>query len=293
MLAHITGRTRREEASETTSTFNLVKWIRARRHQWLGHILRMDDRRMLKTAVRYIYNNRQDGDLLMDAPVTDSWEELMALPENRTGWPTQTKKLKLSAKRILSSQTHAATQIYTATHNYNTRSRAKTTDVQPADDVLPATAKALPIAARSKFPTTAQTQVNRAKQYVQQDKHETFFRPTVHHTTAKDPTAKANDDCEWAAPAPEVDNSANDDHEWAAPAPEVNDSDVMSRSHKIELSSISITPDYSSTSVDSDSIFAYHNPTIHGHHHQTPNRPVRHRRTLSFSPNFSIYMSTD
>ena len=39
MLSVITGKTQREEASETTCSFNLVRAVRARRLQWLGHIL--------------------------------------------------------------------------------------------------------------------------------------------------------------------------------------------------------------------------------------------------------------
>ena len=65
---------------------------------------------MLKTAVGYIDTSTTtdriaEGDLLMDAPETDSWEELVAmwlcivaLGANRTGWRAQTRKLKLSAK---------------------------------------------------------------------------------------------------------------------------------------------------------------------------------------------------
>ena len=44
MLSHITGRSRREEAKASTTTFNLLKWIRARRLKWVGHILRMLER---------------------------------------------------------------------------------------------------------------------------------------------------------------------------------------------------------------------------------------------------------
>ena len=40
MVSIITGRHVREEASEG-KTFDLIKWIRARKLQWLGHILRM------------------------------------------------------------------------------------------------------------------------------------------------------------------------------------------------------------------------------------------------------------
>ena len=38
MLSHITGRSRHEEASSTTTTFNLLLWVRARRHKWIKNV---------------------------------------------------------------------------------------------------------------------------------------------------------------------------------------------------------------------------------------------------------------
>ena len=71
MLAHITGHSQRTEATSATTTFNLVKWIRARRLKWVGHILRMDDERLIKQTLHYIFHNPQDGDILMDVRATD------------------------------------------------------------------------------------------------------------------------------------------------------------------------------------------------------------------------------
>ena len=76
MVSIITGRTvRREEVSED-KTFDLIRWIRVRKLQWLGHILRMDKERKLKQATYIMFKARRPGDLLMDAPETDSWREL-------------------------------------------------------------------------------------------------------------------------------------------------------------------------------------------------------------------------
>ena len=72
MVSAITGRTVQQEASAKWRTFDLVKWIRARRLQWLGHILRLGPERLIKQAVFEMYKNRQDGDLMMDSPVTKS-----------------------------------------------------------------------------------------------------------------------------------------------------------------------------------------------------------------------------
>ena len=48
MVSAITGRTVQQEASAKWRTFDLVKWIRARRLQWLGHILRLGPERLIK-----------------------------------------------------------------------------------------------------------------------------------------------------------------------------------------------------------------------------------------------------
>ena len=55
MLSHITDNNHKYEASADTTTFNLLQWIRARRHRWLGHILRLPDERLIKQAVRHIH----------------------------------------------------------------------------------------------------------------------------------------------------------------------------------------------------------------------------------------------
>ena len=69
MLHHITGKTIHEEASSDTRTFDIIAWIRARRLQWLGHILRMKpdvngNERLLHLAVRHMHQEREQGDLI-------------------------------------------------------------------------------------------------------------------------------------------------------------------------------------------------------------------------------------
>ena len=69
MVSAITGRTTHEEAKEG-KTYDIVAGIRATRLRWLGHILRMPEKRMIHKAVKLLYSNRAEGDLLMDAPST-------------------------------------------------------------------------------------------------------------------------------------------------------------------------------------------------------------------------------
>ena len=67
-LSRFTGKTSHEEASKTKRTFDMVTAVRKRRHQWLGHILRMqrthdDKERLVKTAVRAQYHLNLPGNI--------------------------------------------------------------------------------------------------------------------------------------------------------------------------------------------------------------------------------------
>ena len=84
-VAIITGRDIQQEASHVGQTFDLVTHLRVRRLQWVGHVLRMNDSRFVKQALRALFDKRQSGDLhrrgsvLMDVPETSSFSELVAL----------------------------------------------------------------------------------------------------------------------------------------------------------------------------------------------------------------------
>ena len=101
MMSHITGKSVKEEASKETRTFDVLRWIRARRLQWAGHILRLKPKnadeqpRMIFTAMRHIYDNRKKGDLLMDAPPHKDWADLLKLAADRRKWRLLVKALKL------------------------------------------------------------------------------------------------------------------------------------------------------------------------------------------------------
>ena len=93
MVSVITDRSIREEATDGR-TFDLLKWIRARKLQWLGHILRMDKTRMLKKAAFEMFKAPQQGDLLMDAPSTNSWRELCTYACDKEYWKARVRALR-------------------------------------------------------------------------------------------------------------------------------------------------------------------------------------------------------
>ena len=94
MVSVITGKTRQQEASSKWKTFDLVRWVRGRRLQWLGHILRTGSERKLKQAVYEMYVSRSDGDMLMDAPRTRSWRELLKYADDKEYWKARVRAMK-------------------------------------------------------------------------------------------------------------------------------------------------------------------------------------------------------
>ena len=103
MLSHITDRSRHEESSSKTTTFNLILWIRARRLKWLGHILRLQpnkdgEERLIKQAVRHIHEFRREGDLLMDMDANLTWSELQTIAADRKAWKIRVAKMRARAR---------------------------------------------------------------------------------------------------------------------------------------------------------------------------------------------------
>ena len=94
MVSIITGKSPHQEASKKWQTFDLVAWVRARRLQWLGHILRMGPERKLKQAVFEMFKKRSQGDLLMDAPKHNgSWRMLCTMACAREQWRMRVRLL--------------------------------------------------------------------------------------------------------------------------------------------------------------------------------------------------------
>ena len=65
-----------------------MAWIRARRLKWVGHILRLcdSDKRLIKETIKVIFDNRQEGDILMDVDAVLTWEQLQAQARDRDVW---------------------------------------------------------------------------------------------------------------------------------------------------------------------------------------------------------------
>ena len=93
MVSAITGRTAHEEAKEG-KTYDIVAGVRATRLRWLGKILQMGEDRMLLRAAKTMYENPQEGDLLMDAPATSSWTELRKLAKEQKEWAQAVRAIK-------------------------------------------------------------------------------------------------------------------------------------------------------------------------------------------------------
>ena len=84
MLAIITGKSIQQEACHSTTTFDILPWIRGKRLQWAGHILRLPPTRLLHRTLQHIHDQALPGDMLMDAPIGE-WTELIKMAEDRKG----------------------------------------------------------------------------------------------------------------------------------------------------------------------------------------------------------------
>ena len=90
----ISGKTPHQEASPKWRSFDIVRWIRARRLAWLGHILRLGKERTIKHAIFEMFKERSEGDLLMDAPQHESWRHLCEQACDRERWKMRVRAMK-------------------------------------------------------------------------------------------------------------------------------------------------------------------------------------------------------
>ena len=91
-LAVMSGRQIKDEARKPS--FDLVSALRVRRLRWLGHVLRMDDRRLVKRVLMATEQPYQKGSIFSYAPSHDTTVELETLAQNRDGWNETVNKLK-------------------------------------------------------------------------------------------------------------------------------------------------------------------------------------------------------
>ena len=111
-LSRFTGQTSHEEASKTKRTFDMVTAIKKRRHQWLGHILRLGKthagkERLIKVAVRAQFQLNLPGNLCADAPHTDTFEELERIAQDRKAWRQHWQSIAPKSSKIATSSKHA------------------------------------------------------------------------------------------------------------------------------------------------------------------------------------------
>ena len=59
--------------------------------------MRLEEQRLVKQAVRHIFENRRDGDLLMDVRPDITWDELQAQANNRREWRRSVEKMRMQA----------------------------------------------------------------------------------------------------------------------------------------------------------------------------------------------------
>ncbi len=75
---------------KTRRMYDLVRAVRRRRFQWLGHILRMQDIngkvRLVKVALKVQFDNDRRGNLLQDAPAAGSFDELILQAQDHKHW---------------------------------------------------------------------------------------------------------------------------------------------------------------------------------------------------------------
>ena len=74
----------------------------------------MPPTRLIQKVVHYIFDNKSDGDLLMDVSPKWSWDELKELAQNRIGWRQRVRAIK-SGTRVAVDISSADTPIITAT----------------------------------------------------------------------------------------------------------------------------------------------------------------------------------
>ena len=94
MLARLTGKSIPQEARPGSTSLNLVRRIRMRRHRWLGHILRLGPGSITFQAIKMQHQLQEEGNLLMDAPPYTSIKDLAHQAMDRARWRELTHAIR-------------------------------------------------------------------------------------------------------------------------------------------------------------------------------------------------------
>ena len=97
--------------------YDLVGSIRKRRLKWIGHILRIQNNRLVKLAVRVQHDMPRDGDIFADCPQHLDFDKLEAIDQDRKRW-----------KLLQTSDSTSTSPRCRHHHQYNTRGITNNTD---------------------------------------------------------------------------------------------------------------------------------------------------------------------
>mgnify|MGYP003326603192 CR=1 FL=1 len=86
LLSRFTHKSAHEEASPRTRTYDLLDAVRRRRLVWLGHILRMQGKRLVKFATAIQFRQQLEGDLFDDIPSHFTYDDIQRLAQDRVAW---------------------------------------------------------------------------------------------------------------------------------------------------------------------------------------------------------------
>ena len=86
LISRITGKSIHAETIPRIRTFDILKAFRKRKYEWLGHILRMYDKRLVKHTVKKCNIEMETchmSNMLADAPQTESFHQLVKIATHR------------------------------------------------------------------------------------------------------------------------------------------------------------------------------------------------------------------
>ena len=208
MMSRITNKTIHEETSADTRTFDLVRWIRGCRVQWLGHILRMDKRRMVYKAVHHLYlHQRREGDILMDAPTGYTWDELCMIAADRSRWRKIVAAVKTPARRSVTLQARATTNQY---HHPDRCTSMVTRSCTTKPAIGPNLTAPMATGTNTTRSNATKTVTSTSK-YRERDAHEILFRPAL---TRRKRTRKTKQDRKKPKPWSDKQRAASARAHW-------------------------------------------------------------------------------